>query len=112
MKIMTTALRTTAMLGAAAVLLAPSAHADVDTDFANQLHTYGVYGPRDYNAWIGKISCKRLATHLDETAVETATFVKRNLDQATTTEQTWQFLGAAIAAYCPDQTPALLSAAQ
>ena len=26
------------------------AHADVDTNFANQLHGYGIYGPRDYDA--------------------------------------------------------------
>jgi hypothetical protein len=47
---------------AAAVALAAPAHADVDTDFANQLHGYGVYGPRDYNAWLGKLTCNRLGT--------------------------------------------------
>jgi len=35
------------------------ASADPDTDFANELHVYGIYGPKDYNAWIGKIECKR-----------------------------------------------------
>jgi hypothetical protein len=30
---------------AAMVALAATVHADVDTDFANQLHVYGVYGP-------------------------------------------------------------------
>ncbi len=96
---------------AASVLLAPSAQADVDTDFSNQLHTYGVYGPKDYTAWIGKIVCKRLATHVDENAFESAAFVQNNLNRTNSTDQTWQFLGAAIPAYCPDQTPALQSAA-
>jgi hypothetical protein len=35
-----------------AVAAAP-VHADVDTGFANQLHVYGAYGPRGYNAWLG-----------------------------------------------------------
>ncbi|MCV7230018.1 DUF732 domain-containing protein, partial [Mycolicibacterium komossense] len=39
---------------AAAVPVA--AQADPDTDFANDLHSFGIYGPRDYNAWIGKIA--------------------------------------------------------
>ena len=42
------------VLGAvvAAVAVAAPAHADPDIDFANQLHGYGIYGPRDYNAWL------------------------------------------------------------
>jgi hypothetical protein len=32
---------------AATIMLAVPARADVDTDFANQLHTYGIYGQRD-----------------------------------------------------------------
>jgi hypothetical protein len=35
---------------AAAVALAPSAHAD--TDFADELHGYGIYRQRDYNGWL------------------------------------------------------------
>ncbi len=54
-----------ASIMAAAVTLAAPAHADVDTDFANQLHAYGIYGPRDYNAWLAKITCKRLGNGLD-----------------------------------------------
>lgn len=55
---------TRTVLGIAAVaagltFVAP-AHANVDTDFADELHTYGIYGQKDYNAWIGKIVCKRL----------------------------------------------------
>ena len=45
---------------APALVFAAPAHADPDTDFANELHTYGIYGQKDYNAWIGKITCKRL----------------------------------------------------
>ena len=95
----------------AAVLAAPGAHADVDTDFADQLHTYGIYGARDYNAWIGKITCERLATHVDASAFESATFLKGNLDRTTSTQQVWQFLATAVQTYCPDQTPALRTAA-
>jgi hypothetical protein len=96
----------------AAVLTAPGAHADVDTDFANQLHTYGIYGQRDYNAWIGKITCERLATHLDADAFKSSAFLKGNLARTSSTEQVWQFLGAAVQTYCPEQTPALRSAAE
>jgi len=45
---------------AATIMLAVPARADVDTDFANQSHTYGIYGQRDYNAWLAKITCERL----------------------------------------------------
>jgi hypothetical protein len=97
---------------AAAVLVAPGAHADVDTDFANQLHAYGIYGQRDYNAWIAKITCERLATHVDADAFKSATFLKTNMDRTSSTQQVWQFLGAAVALYCPEQTPVLRSAAE
>jgi hypothetical protein len=30
----------------AAIALAALAHVNVDTDFANQLHGHGIYGPR------------------------------------------------------------------
>jgi len=41
-----------AAMTAATVALAGPARADVDTDFASQLHAYGVYGPRDYDTWL------------------------------------------------------------
>ena len=41
-------------VAAAGLVLAAPAHADPDTDFANELHVYGIYGQKDYNAWIGK----------------------------------------------------------
>jgi hypothetical protein len=99
----------TALVLCAAVGFAAPAHADVDTDFADQLHGYGIYGPRDYNAWLGKITCKRLGNGTD--AYKSARFLSTNLPRGTTTAQTWQFLGAAINAYCPDQMPALQQAA-
>ena len=95
----------------AAVALAAPVHADADTDFANQLHVYGVYGPRDYNAWLGKITCNRLGNGIDADAYQSAAFLSKNLPQHSTTEQTWQFLNSAITTYCPDQMPVLTSAA-
>jgi Protein of unknown function (DUF732) len=106
-------MKTTIISGilAAATTLAAPAHADVDTDFASQLHTYGIYGPRDYNAWLGKITCERLYNGLDVNAEKSAEFLSHNLPQHTSTPQTWQFLAAAISTYCPDQTPVLTSVA-
>jgi len=93
------------------VAVAWPAHADPATDFATELHTYGIYGPKDYNGWIGKITCKRLYTGLDQDAEKSAKFVFTQLPKGSTTEQTWQFLGAAINTYCPDQAPVLQRAA-
>jgi hypothetical protein len=104
----------TAMLvvvGALTIALAAPAQADTDTDFSNQLHTYGIYGPKDYNAWIGKIMCKRLRTGVDATAAESATFLHLNLPRGTNEQATYQFLAAGITTYCPDQQQVLASAA-
>ena len=95
-----------------ALALAAPAHADPDVDFANQLHTYGIYGPKDYNAWIGKITCQRLDNGLDQNVDMSAKFVFRQLPKDSTTAQAWQFLGAAIRTYCPDKLPVLQAAAQ
>ena len=92
---------------AAAVALAAPVHADVDTDFANQLHGYGIYGQRDYNAWLGKITCNRLGYGVDADAYKSAAFLSKNLPRNSTTAQTWQFMNAAINNYCPDQMPVL-----
>jgi Protein of unknown function (DUF732) len=97
---------------AAGLVFAAPAHADVDTDFANELHTYGIYGQKDRNAWIGKLTCKRLRNGLDPDAYKSAWFVQTNLDKDTTTEQAWQFLGASLRTYCPDKMPILQQAAQ
>ena len=90
-----------------AIALAAPAHADVDTDFADQLHGYGIYGPGDFNAWMGKIVCKRLSTGVDGDAHKSVDFISANLPRGTTQVQTWQFLAAAVGAYCPDQMSVL-----
>jgi hypothetical protein len=98
------------VVGGAFGAVAP-AHADVDTDFAAELHTYGIYGPRDFNAWLAKIACKRLETGVDHNAFDSARFLSRNLARGTTTEQSWQFLAAALTTYCDEQLPVLSAAA-
>jgi hypothetical protein len=98
-----------AAISTVSIVLAASAHADVDTDFANQLHGYGIYGPRDYNAWLAKITCERLGNGLDANAEKSAQFLSHNLPRDTSTAQTWQFLAAAIGTYCPEQMPILTS---
>ncbi len=90
-------------LAAAALLSAAPAQADVDTDFTNELHIYGIYGQKDYNAWIAKITCKRLNKGLDKDANMSAQFVHNQLVKDSTTEQAWQFLGAAFAQLLPRQ---------
>ena len=94
-----------------AVSNSATAHADPDTDFANQLHTYGIYGPRDYNAWLGKIACQRLDNNIDHDAYQSAKFVATNLSRQNATQQNWQFLSAAIDFYCPDKHSVLEDAA-
>jgi hypothetical protein len=100
-----------AMVTAAAVAAPASAHADPDADFSNQLHGYGIYGPRDYNAWLGKITCERLHNGLDTTADKSAHFVSINLPRGSTIGQSYQFLAAAIGTYCPDEVPTLTAVA-
>ncbi|MHC9290955.1 DUF732 domain-containing protein [Mycobacterium sp. LTG2003] len=90
----------------------PVAHADPDQEFAEQLHVHGIYGQKDYNAWIAKIMCKRLRNGLDADAFASAKFVHAQLDKDTTTDQAWQFVGGAIPTYCPEQAPALKRAAE
>ena len=104
--------RLATIIAGLAIALAAPARADVDTDFANQLHTYGIYGPKDYNAWIGKITCDRLGRGLDPDANASTTFISRQLPRGSTTAQSWQFLATAINFYCPDQQPVLQRAAQ
>jgi Protein of unknown function (DUF732) len=96
---------------ASALLAAGPSCADPDTDFANELHTYGIYGGKDYNAWIGKIACKRLHSGLDQDANKSADFVFQQLEKGSTTEQAWQFLAAALHTYCPDKLPVVEAAA-
>lgn len=88
---------------ATSLAIAAPAYADPDTDFANELHAYGIYGQKDYNAWIGKLACQRLHDGVDGGAPASAKFISDQLPKGSTTEQSWQFLGGAINYYCPDQ---------
>lgn len=87
---------------AAAISLSAPAFADPDTDFDNQLQHYGIYGPHDYNPYLGKIVCHRLGVGVDPDAAAAAHFLSINLPRGTTQVQSYQFLGTAIAQYCPD----------
>jgi hypothetical protein len=49
--------------------------------------------------------CKRLHNGLDKDAFASATFVHNQLNKDAGTEQAWQFVGAAIPVYCPEQAP-------
>ena len=92
------------LAGAAAITLAAPAQADdYDAPFAKTLQGYGIYGPQDYNAWLAKISCERLQRGVDHDAYKSAQFIQRNLPLGTTQGQSFQFLGAAIDHYCPQQ---------
>ena len=94
-----------AAIVATALALASPAHADTDTDFANQLHTYGIYGPRDYNAWLAKIVCERMHNGVDTSAAKSTEFLSHNLPRETTPVQWSQFLATSVDYYCPDEIP-------
>jgi Protein of unknown function (DUF732) len=99
-----TMLATIAALAGAAVALAGPAQADdYDAPFNSTIHGYGIYEPQDYSAWLAKISCERLQRGVDHDAYKSAQFIQRNLPLNTTQGQSFQFLGAAINHYCPDQ---------
>ena len=87
---------------AASISLSAPALADPDTDFDNQLQKFGIYGPHDYNPYLGKIVCHRLGVGVDHDAAASAHFLSINLPRGTTQVQSYQFLGTAIAQYCPD----------
>jgi Protein of unknown function (DUF732) len=108
-------IRMIASLSAAVVLamgLAPAAQADPDEAFAETLHTFGIYGQKDFNAWIGKLMCKRLRNGHDADAFASADFVFGQLQKGSSTDQAWQFVGAAIPVYCPEQQFVLQRAAE
>lgn len=100
------------VLAAAAIGVAAPAQADPDIDFADQLHSFGIYGQRDYNAWLGKITCKRLDRGVDPDAYASMSFITKNLARETTQTQVAQFLGAAVSTYCPNLAGILRSTAQ
>jgi hypothetical protein len=88
-------------------LATPAQADDYDAPFNAQLHTYGIYSPQDYTAWLGKISCERLQRGVDTDAYKSAAFIQHNLPLHTTEGQSFQFLGAAIDHYCPEQAGVL-----
>ncbi|ORA78773.1 DUF732 domain-containing protein [Mycobacterium malmoense] len=98
-----TKLATSVAVAAAAIALAAPAQADdYDYPFKQTVNGFGVYGPQDQLAWLGKISCERIGRGVDGDAYKSANFVQRNLPLGTTQGQAFQFLGAAIDHYCPD----------
>ncbi|MGK2869778.1 MAG: DUF732 domain-containing protein [Mycobacterium sp.] len=103
MRTVVTNLAAVAAASVAALAFAAPAQADPDTAFAKELQGYGIYGQKDFNAWIGKIACKRLDRGVDITAQDSARFVSDQLLRGTSTEQAYQFLGAAMNYYCPDK---------
>lgn len=86
-----------------AVAGSTAAHAEPDNEFAAQLHTYGIYGPTDYDAWLGKIVCQRMDNNVDHDVDQSTKFVAANLNRRTSAEQARQFLGTAIDFYCPER---------
>ncbi|HUE31917.1 MAG TPA: DUF732 domain-containing protein [Mycobacterium sp.] len=101
---------TSVAMAAAAIALAAPAQADYDTDFKNTVNHFGVYGGQDQLAWLGKISCDRINRGLDTDPYKSADFIQHNLPRGTTQGQAFQFLGAAIDHYCPNQTGFLQAA--
>lgn len=99
-----------ATTAAAIALAAPAQADDYDAPFNAQLHTYGIYGPQDYNAWLAKISCQRFDKGVDRDAHKSANFIQHNLALGTTEGQAFQFLGAAIEHYCPEHVDILQQA--
>jgi hypothetical protein len=92
-----------AMAGAAIAVAAPAQADDYDYPFKVTVNQFGVYGPQDQLAWLGKISCDRIGRGVDGDAYKSANFIQHNLPRGTTEGQAFQFLGASIDHYCPDQ---------
>ena len=81
----------------------PSPPSDYDAPFKNTVNGFGIYGPQDQLAWMGKISCDRINRGVDGDPYKAAHFIQTNLPRGTTEGQAFQFLGAAIDHYCPNQ---------
>jgi hypothetical protein len=105
-----TGLAASVAMAATAIALAAPARADYDTDFKNTVNGFGIYGPQDQLAWLGKISCDRMARGVDGDAYKAADFIQHNLPRGTTQGQAFQFLGASIDHYCPAEAPVLQAA--
>ncbi len=94
-------------IGIALGLAAPAHADDPDVDFNLQIQSFGIYGPRDFTPYLAKIACRRLGDGLDPDAAASARFLSKNLPRGNTQVQDYQFLGSAIAFYCPDLAPKL-----
>jgi hypothetical protein len=81
----------------------PSPPSDYDAPFKNTVNGFGIYQPQDQLAWLGKITCDRLGRGVDHDAFQSANFIQHNLPRGTSQGQAFQFLGAAVDHYCPDQ---------
>ncbi|WP_445162114.1 DUF732 domain-containing protein [Mycobacterium sp. Dal123C01] len=81
----------------------PSPPSDYDAPFKNTVNGFGIYQPQDQLAWLGKITCDRLGRGVDHDAYASANFIQHNLPRGTSQGQAFQFLGAAVDHYCPDQ---------
>jgi len=68
---------------APALVFAAPAHADPDVDSRTNSHVRDLRA-EDYNAWIGKITCKRLYNGTDLDADKSAKFVFIQLPKAAT----------------------------
>lgn len=94
-------------MAAAAIAIAAPAQAapsnDYDYPFKETVNGFGIYGPQDQLAWLGKITCDRLGRGVDTDAYKSANFIQKNLPRGTSQGQAMQFLGAAVDHYCPDQ---------
>ena len=100
-----------ALFGAAIALAAPAQADDYDYVFKQTVNHFGVYGPQDQLAWLGKIACDRIGHGVDGDPYKSANFLQHNLPLGTTQGQAFQFLGAAIDHYCPDQVGVVQAAA-
>ena len=113
-----TKLATIGGVAAAAIALAAPAFAspppsnDYDAPFKNTVNGFGIYQPQDQLAWLGKITCDRIGRGVDGDPYKSANFIQRNLPRGTTQGQAFQFLGAAVDHYCPDQVGFVQSAGQ
>jgi Protein of unknown function (DUF732) len=116
-----TKLLTSVAMAAAAIALAapaqadptprtPSPPSDYDAPFKNTVNGFGIYAPQDQLAWMGKIACDRINRGLDTDPYKSADFIQHNLPRGTTQGQAFQFLGAAVDHYCPNQVGFVQSA--
>ena len=92
-----------AAAAAAIALAAPAQADDYDYPFNQQLHAYGIYGPQDSTRGWPRSAASGSTRGVDHDPYKSASFIQHNLPRGTTQGQAFQFLGAAIDHYCPDQ---------